>query len=125
MERHIIKIGVIIMGLIGITLSSCYYDVGEELYPPSSCDTSAMSFKVDIAPIFKANCVECHNKTLMHGNVSLDNYGGVLEVVQNGKLIGVINHNPGFPPMPRNQAKLPQCTINKIEAWINQGALNN
>ncbi|MBD0287591.1 MAG: cytochrome c [Flavisolibacter sp.] len=92
---------------------------------PGSCDTVNMRFASDVQPILNANCVGCHGGGLVNGGVTLDNYTGVKTVAGNGKLIGVITHAPGFPAMPQGSPKLPDCTINKIRAWINRGAPNN
>jgi len=36
-----------------------------------------------------------------------------------------IEHTGGVSPMPQGAAKLPDCTINKLNAWISQGLKNN
>ena len=45
MERLTIK--VMLMGMV--VMSSCYYDVAEELYPPITCVTDNMSLQSNIA----------------------------------------------------------------------------
>jgi len=45
--------------------------------------------------------------------------------VDNGKLLGAVTHASGYSPMPKNQAQLSDCNIQKITNWINKGALNN
>ena len=45
--------------------------------------------------------------------------------VENGKILKTIKHEVGINPMPQNASQLGDCSINTIEAWINQGALNN
>jgi hypothetical protein len=42
----------------------------------------------------------------------------------NGNLMGVINHAAGYSPMPKNSPKMDDCTISKIQAWINNGSPN-
>ena len=54
MERLIIS-GIAI-GMVAI--SSCYYDVEEELYPPTSCQTENMSLQNNIVPILEE--LLCH-----------------------------------------------------------------
>lgn len=109
--------------MMGFT--SCFYDVEELLYPESDCETSTMSYSNDIAPIFSANCYVCHDTSTKFGNIILDSHSEVLKRVNSNILLGVIKHSIGFPPMPQGGPKLLDCHIEKIEAWISQGALNN
>ena len=41
-----------------------------------------------------------------------------------GSMVGALNHEPGFTPMPNppGSPKIAQCDIDKIEAWIADGA---
>ena len=57
--------------------------------------------------------------------ILLDNYEGLSEYASNGKLLGAIKHEEGFLPMPADGGQLGECSIEKIEAWINQGGKNN
>jgi len=123
MERLIIS-GIVI-GMVAI--SSCYYDVEEELYPPTTCQTTNMSLQNNIAPILELNCYVCHSTAagVGNGNVILQGYTELINYVNNGKLVGAINHGSGFAPMPQNAPKLSDCNIDKIEQWVADGALNN
>ncbi|HEX4374323.1 MAG TPA: hypothetical protein VHZ50_13565 [Puia sp.] len=89
------------------------------------CDTTNMSYANDITPILENNCVSCHNTTQSNDGVILTDYNDVLTQVNNGNLVNVIEHNPGYPEMPQGLPQLPSCTINKIVAWVNRGAPNN
>lgn len=91
----------------------------------TSCDTVNMQYAASIKPILQNNCYACHGNGLSNGGVTLDTYAGVKAVADNGKLVGVINHAAGFKQMPQGGAKLSQCNIDKIEAWIKRGAPNN
>jgi hypothetical protein len=111
-----------------LTLSSCYYDSEEELYPGTAggnCDTTAVSFSATIQPILAANCNSCHNATTANGGVITDNYDALMIPVNAGVFHKAVNHLPGAVPMPFNGQKLPQCELMKINAWLNQGAPNN
>lgn len=90
-----------------------------------SCDTVNMQYARDIQPIISASCYSCHGNGNVSGGVSLGNYAGVKTQADNGNLLHVINHDPGYPAMPQGGAKLSDCNINKIRSWINHGALNN
>lgn len=123
MERLTIK--AMLMGMVVIT--SCYYDVAEELYPPTTCVTDNMSLQNNIVPIFERNCYVCHSTTNgpNNGNVILESYTELIKYVNNGQLVGAINHESGFSFMPKNAAKMGECDISKIEQWVLDGAPNN
>ena len=108
-----------------VFISSCYYDVEEELYPSGNCDTANMSFAQDVMPVFNQNCNICHSASAAQGNVILDTYDAILPYVNSGKLMGSIRHQNGFSAMPQGQPQLSACTIDRIAAWIADGALNN
>ncbi|MFT4536236.1 MAG: hypothetical protein ACJA1A_003567 [Saprospiraceae bacterium] len=121
MGLKITSISVIVILLV----TGCYYDTEEEIYPSIECLTLEMSYTNDILPIIEMDCYVCHSAAANFGNVILEGYGGISNYVADGTLLGVIKHEPGFSPMPKNQAQILQCEIEKIEAWITQGALNN
>ena len=89
------------------------------------CETENRSFSTDIEPILATYCLGCHSGATPLGNLDLTTYDNVKTVVDIGTLWGVINWNVGFTPMPQGGAKLPQCAIDQIESWINDGAPNN
>lgn len=110
-------------------LSSCNYDSEEELYSDflQECDTSNIYFSSDILPILQNNCWECHsaNNAPQISGVNLEEFSTLQSLAKAGVLSGVINHEPGFVPMPDNAPKLDTCDINKIIKWISDGATNN
>ena len=89
------------------------------------CDTVSVTFAGTIKPIFQNNCVGCHSGSAAPNGVNLTSYAGAKAVAGNGKLAGVIQHSPGFSAMPKGGAKLPDCKVAQILAWINRGAPNN
>jgi len=108
-----------------LALAGCYYDVEEELYPDTGCDTAQISFAADVLPIIENRCYKCHDAASNFGNVTLEGYDNLLVYANNGKLLGVIRREPGYSPMPKNEPPLLECEIAKIEAWIQAGAPNN
>ena len=107
------------------SLNSCYYDIEEELYPSIECSTEDIQYARDILPILEGNCMVCHSAAVNFGNMTLEGHERLVRVVENGKLLGVIRHESGFPAMPRDAPKLLDCEIEKIEAWVADGALDN
>ncbi len=118
---------ILVMGFaILMILSSCTYDNVEELYPsPPSCDTTDLTYSKDIGPIIDASCAGCHSGSAPSGNISLANYNDVVISAQNGSLLGTIRHENGWSPMPKNGNKLDDCSIKKIETWVESGTPNN
>jgi hypothetical protein len=112
------------LGMV-LQFSACYYDVEDELYPVVTCDTTGISFSVDILPLLNQQCNGCHGSGLPSGNVVLDNHAAVKQQADSGRLLGSLRHQGGFSPMPQGQPQLGGCTIRRIEAWILAGALNN
>ncbi|HCQ28866.1 MAG TPA: hypothetical protein DIU39_01185 [Flavobacteriales bacterium] len=111
-----------------IFTTSCYYDNEQELYPidpNASCDTLNVTYSGTISIILEAQCNGCHSGTIPAGGIKTDNYTDVKALVDNGKLMGVIKHEPGYSPMPKGGQKLSDCDISKFEVWIRNGALNN
>ena len=91
----------------------------------TGCDTTMVSFSADVQPIFNTYCITCHGSTNPNAGVSLSTYNGILPVANSGKLLGVVSWANGFLKMPLGGNQIPACDINTIEAWINQGLLNN
>ena len=119
------KIWIVIVLFFCWTLSGCFYDVEEELYPTIECSTEGLSFQADILPIIDTNCYSCHDAVSNFGGITLEGYNQLKTYVNNNELLGVIKHESGFSPMPKNTAKLLDCEIEKIEAWILNGSPNN
>ena len=91
----------------------------------NTCDTVNMTYTANVLPIIKNNCYSCHGDGNTSGGVSLGDYASLKTRATNGDLIGTITHASGYPAMPEGGAKLSDCDINKIQDWINRGALNN
>jgi hypothetical protein len=123
MERQIIK--GLIFGMV--VFSSCYYDNAEELYPSTECITDNMSLQNNIEPILERNCYVCHSVAAGpgNGNVTLEGYSELIKYVNSGQLVGAINHDSEYSPMPQNAPKLGTCDIQKIESWVSDGAPDN
>lgn len=93
----------------------------------NTCDTANMKFAANIKPILQSNCYACHSNanSAAGSGVKLEDYADVKTHADDGGLLGTITHSSGFPAMPKGGAKLSDCNINKIRAWVNGGAPNN
>ena len=113
------------IGFLGLLNEGCYYDVAEEIYPDTACDTIGITYNEDILPLVTNNCYVCHDQSNNFGGITLEGYDNLKKNVDNGKFLGAIKHEDGFSAMPQGQPKLQDCNIEKIESWINAGAPNN
>lgn len=118
-------LGLLIFAVAVMGLCSCYYDTTDELFDFSDCQTENMSYQNNIAPIIANHCLDCHNAVANLGGVTLETYTDLKMWVDNGRILGAIQHLPGFIPMPQVGDKLSDCQIDKIESWIEDGAPNN
>jgi hypothetical protein len=119
--------------LLSVSLSSCYYDTEEELYPDSgssTCDTISVSYATDIVPIVSAKCSTpgCHAGVNAAAGIALETYVGVKEYLDADKarFLSSITWDGSASNMPKGaSAKISDCNINTIRAWINAGYPNN
>lgn len=111
--------------------ASCYYDKADQVYPVNSCDTVGMTYTTNIKPILDQNCAlsGCHDAASASSGYDFSIYdgstgsnSGALQAAQNGSLLGTVTHASGYSPMPKGSAQLSTCNIDKLTAWVNQGA---
>lgn len=112
--------------------TSCYNDKADILYPSTSnlsnCDTTTITFTNQINPIINTYCLGCHGSATaasIGAGINLSNYNALKLYVTNGSLMNSILQNGKASPMPKSASKLDNCTITKVQIWINKGALNN
>jgi hypothetical protein len=105
-------------------LIGCTYMSEEKLVEDTSCDTINLTYTVDIQPIFENNCYSCHSNTLASGGFNSENIEEIYHEIDSGKLLNAINRVSGYPQMPKNLDKLPDCVIKKIEVWNSEGRIN-
>ena len=107
---------------IGLAFSACQNNKEEALN--DVCSTANVSYTATIAPIISGGgCLNCHNNTALQGGFSLASYEQVkakasLTRSGNSVLYGATAHLDGFAPMPKGLAKLSDCNIAKIKAWV-------
>lgn len=124
-------LALISLGLLLGSLSACYKDNEEELYPSlSTCDTASVSYASHIAPIIQSACLGCHSNTsapVAGAGIALEGHGNLSSYISSNetRFIGTLEHTAGFSAMPKGGSKLDNCKINQIKVWINNGAQNN
>jgi cytochrome c5 len=89
------------------------------------CDTTAVKFALFVQPLVQNKCQGCHGATNPSGGIALSNYTEIKASVNTGKFWGSIKYLQGFSPMPKGGSQLSTCELDKINAWIKRGALNN
>jgi hypothetical protein len=120
-------------------LTSCTSDNLEELHPTVSvCDTTGtVSFATDIQPIMNLHCgtgdIGCHSDPGADGGSGFANYTDMMSYLVSSskdiKFMKTVTHDPTLSAslyMPKGQSdKIDDCSIQKLQAWINRGKLNN
>ena len=109
--------------------SGCAYDVEDELYPNplANCDTIAVSYADDIAPIMQTNCYFCHStaNSPAGAGIILDSHAQMTVFVNNNRLLCAIEFGDGCSPMPPSGAQISLCDLALMNSWVNNGAPNN
>lgn len=97
----------------------------------ADCDTVNVTFSGVIWPnIIQKHCFGCHNGPNAQNGIHLENHSQVsaaaaIPAGQPGSLWGAITWAAGNFQMPRNQAQLPECKIDQIKKWIDNGTPND
>ncbi len=118
------KISIILLfasSLLVFSLSSCYNESEEELYP--GCDTSNVTYRSSIANVFAANCNSCHSGENPSAGIVTANYDDVVNNIS--RIMGSISHQAGYKPMPKDGNMLTNCEIMRIDIWVTKGMSNN
>lgn len=91
-----------------------------------SCDTTVVTYSGTIKPLLDVYCTNCHGVDPSNGGgIDLTTWDNVKSFVDGGSFLGDVRQESGYNPMPKGGAKLSDCNISKIEAWINRGAKND
>ena len=120
---------IVFLTVVSMTWTACFYDKADVVYPTTAgtCDTAIVAYSNQIVSILNAQCNYCHGAAASSngGGIYLNTYAAVKPYINNGSLLNSILQNGKASPMPKNGAKMDNCSINKIQSWINKGALNN
>ena len=125
---------------LGVILSACEAEEGPFL---TEIETIEVSFSQDIQPIFTSKCIQCHNQNHPTGldlregnsynllvNISSTNYAPNLRIeplsLENSVLWHKVTNSGVYGgQMPPVGDPLSNFEIEKIESWIELGALND
>ncbi|MBC7776806.1 MAG: hypothetical protein H7246_15335 [Phycisphaerae bacterium] len=87
------------------------------------CDISNATFSAFVQPLVQGRCQGCHSGSNPQGNIKLTSYAEIKTVALNGKMYAALTRSSNW--MPKGGAKLDDCSLQKIQAWIGAGAPNN
>jgi hypothetical protein len=124
MNRKFLLALLLIGGFVGY-LSGCSKQSADKLERSTGCDTTNVSYALQVLPILQNNCYSCHSGTTPPTGIGLDSYAKLKTFAGNGFLVDAVTQNGIVTPMPYGLPELPSCEVNTIVAWVNQGALNN
>ncbi|HJX52828.1 MAG TPA: hypothetical protein VJ801_08690, partial [Polyangia bacterium] len=93
-------------------------EVARDTSAGKSDAAGAVSFKTEILPMLKTNCVSCHGPTQQSMGVRVDTYANVSANLQ---AVTDVLVNGGMPPT----GPLPDADRQLFQTWVDQGALNN
>ncbi|MDJ0363636.1 hypothetical protein QMK33_00610 [Hymenobacter sp. H14-R3] len=131
----------LLVAMAGLALATgCSYTNGYT--EPVTCTTvpATVSYKLDVLPIFKAECFRCHDAAHYQlpapqgssGAMNMESFSSISTWTSpktgiNGVsyMVGCIRHDAGFIAMPYDGGKLDACEIATIKAWVDAGAQNN
>lgn len=113
-----------LLAILTFSLSACYYDSEEELYPDfgQACDTALVQYTPQISGIINNHCIVCHGASVaasLGGGVNLSSFTLVSD--QADAVLGAISHSGGYSPMPKGSSRLDNCSIAKVDKWIRDG----
>ena len=117
----------LLLVIIMLSLSTCYYSKEDVLYAVNTCDTTNVTFRGKVASVFANHCLSCHGNA-----VSPPNGGGIrlqdpADLKANiYRAYGAMSHQKGFLPMPKDMTEtIDPCEIKTVKIWMDAGALNN
>ncbi|HEX8461934.1 MAG TPA: hypothetical protein VF623_10910 [Segetibacter sp.] len=114
---------VVIIVFVSVSLTGCYYDKEDLVYPKITCDTTNLTYNASIEGIIKANCYACHSGTAAASfGVKLDSYTLFKSHTASGSVMQLITSKDPNVMMPKGGPALSDCEIQKINAWIKRGS---
>ena len=132
MSSHLDNIKLVVfIFFISFYMLSCKNDSEEELYVNQECNIEAVSFDKDVSSIISNHCSSCHGGTSTSGAaaglllVTYDQIRFAATHLTEDGIIHRITRSEGDPLLMPGSYRIPQCQIDKIIAWVDQGALNN
>ncbi len=118
-----------IFALTLLLFISCSSDAESDLFEPEETgeevvEETPITYNDDIRPIINNNCLACHSDPPTNGApFGLVNYDQVRLRAENGQLLNAMSRQAGDPRIMPPSGRLSQATLDLIEAWIQDGLL--
>ncbi|MCX6244404.1 MAG: hypothetical protein NTU98_06825 [Bacteroidetes bacterium] len=87
---------------------------------PAGCDSSNVTYTATIGPIVNSWCTGCHGTSNPSNGLDLTTYDQVKASVNGGRLMGAIQQDYGYYPMPKG-SHLSSCEISLFQIWVRLG----
>lgn len=117
--------GAVAVGLGSLLFTAaCTYEEA----PPCVIEKTNIHYQKDIAPILQNNCLRCHGDGVnarLGAGYNWDDFNQFQAEAKTGLLVHVLEQkDPTYAAiyMPRGAAKLSACDIERIKAWVANGA---
>ena len=113
----------ILLVACSLVIFSCEKDEDSD---PMDCVTENLTYDNWAGEFISSTCAlsGCHAEGTT-ATFEMFNYATTSVAVGFGRISGAINREQGFSAMPKDRAKLSDCNISKMEAWIADGAPEN
>lgn len=98
-------------------LCSCRHEAGP---PIPDCGVTGVTYENYVKYLIEDKCLGCHVTNSIEPYQ--DTYSDVMVIVNDGRLKNVLTGANGYPLMPYQSEQLPDCTVNNIFQWIDNGA---
>jgi len=130
------RIKLLFLVLVGsmFAVAACKHHSVVAPVPIPICDTLHVSYKTVIKPILSTNCYVCHSTVVtQNGGLDLEDFNSLKQYIINdfrgdgiygSKLYHCMLHAANALPMPPDY-KLDSCDLNKMHAWLREGAMDN
>jgi len=112
--------------------AGCDVDPSADGAPPPPPGGATVFFSLDVLPILQQDCVHCHggagglNLESHEGVVAGGNSGPILDLDEPEQSLLVRRLDGALPPtMPLDGPPLPSPEVDRILAWIAEGAQDN
>lgn len=119
------SIGLPITLLPLVFLFGCSNDSESDLIEAQDPSIS-ITYTNTIQSIINNNCIGCHSEPPQNGApFPLTNFNQVFTRAENGQLLRAISRQTGEARAMPPSGRLPQATIDMVNQWIEEGALEN
>ena len=92
--------------------------------PPSDCDTTSITFAINIEPVIKERCEGCHSNSTQLAGVNLEGYDNIKAEALSGGLVSAIEGSMGTYFYKTGDTTA-SCKLLQLKAWINKGTPND